>query len=559
MANSSPSAQSPSTFTDIAADALETFLATDPASATYLGDHRFDGQLGDPSASAAGARATQLRDQLARIDAAATADVAEQVDAEVLRTALRAELFDLDELREAEWNPMLHNPGNALYALLSRDFAPLPDRLTSMAERLEAVPDYLTAARGRLGDMSAIHVETAVSQLEGTLALLDDAIPAAAADSGEQLRAKIERAAGAARRSVADFRDWLSTHDNPAGHDARVGERMFGAKLALTLDTEFAPAALLDRAQADLEQVTQRIIDEAGRVAGVAHPDASTVRAVLDQLAAEAPTDETILGLCRDALTDTTNFVRQQDLVTVYDDLISVVEMPEIDRGVSVAYCRPAGPLETTPLPTEFAVSPTPAGWTADRVTSFYREYNAHMLHNLTVHEAMPGHALQLAHSNRYQGTTPVRAVWWSGSFVEGWAVYSEELMVDTGYRADVSARAASALRMQQLKMQLRCIINSIMDIRFHTRDLDEEAAMALMVERGFQEQGEAAGKWRRVQLTSTQLCTYYVGYCEVRDLVGDLRRDNPGWTQRRLHDSVLGAGSPPTRHLRTLFAAPAG
>jgi len=127
--------------------------------------------------------------------------------------------------------------------------------------------------------------------------------------------------------------------------------------------------------------------------------------------------------------------------------------------------------------------------------------------------------------------------------------------MVDSGYRRDVSREAASALRMQQLKMQLRSVINSIMDIRFHAHDLDESAAMALMVERGFQEPGEATGKWRRVQLTATQLCTYFVGYCEVRDLVADLRRDRPQWTPRELHDAVLGAGSPPTRHLRTLLA----
>jgi uncharacterized protein (DUF885 family) len=177
-------------------------------------------------------------------------------------------------------------------------------------------------------------------------------------------------------------------------------------------------------------------------------------------------------------------------------------------------------------------------------------------LHNLAVHEARPGHALQLAHSNRYRASTPVRAVWWSGPFVEGWAVYTEELMADHGYRSDVSPEAASALRMQQLKMRLRSIINTIMDIRFHNDDLDEAAAMRLMTERGFQEQGEAAGKWRRVQLTATQLCTYYVGYSEVRDLIVDLRRQRPQWTERELHDAVLSAGSPPTRHLRTVLGA---
>lgn len=538
-------------FRDVADAALDAYLRTDPVAATYLGDHRFDGALPDRSPAAARARAAQLRDQLATLATVSAGDAAERIDAEVLRTALRAELFDLDEQREAEWNPMPHNPGGGVHALLTRDFAPLPGRLASLASRLAAVPEFLARGRERLGEMSRIHLDTALGQLDGTLSLLDEAVPAALAQA-PGVRGQVEPAVDAARDAVVAHRRWLAERADAARRPARIGERLFAAKLALTLDTEFAPSDLLARAQADLADSTRLIIEEAGRYAGVWQPTADTVREVLGRLAADAPTDATILARCRDALADTTGFVRERDLVTVHDDLIAVVEMPEIDRGVAVAYCRPPGPLETAEVPTEFAVAPTPADWTPERRASFYREYNTHMVHDLTVHEAMPGHALQLAHSGRHRAGTPVRAVWLSGSFVEGWAVYAEELMADRGYRSEVSPAAASALRLQQLKMRLRTIINTIMDIRFHHDDLDEAAAMALMTERGFQERGEAAGKWRRVQLTATQLCTYYVGYCEVRDLIADLRREHPRWTDRQIHDAVLGAGSPPARHLRT-------
>ena len=150
-----------------------------------------------------------------------------------------------------------------------------------------------------------------------------------------------------------------------------------------------------------------------------------------------------------------------------------------------------------------------------------------------------------------------MRAVWLSGTFIEGWAVYAEKLMADAGYLADVSPRAAAALRMQQLKMQLRSIINTILDIRYHCGDLDEAAAVELMTRRGFQEEGEVLGKWRRVQLTSAQLCTYFVGYLEVRDTVAALRTAHPDWSVRQVHDAVLGYGSPPPRHLRTLLGVP--
>jgi len=171
-------------------------------------------------------------------------------------------------------------------------------------------------------------------------------------------------------------------------------------------------------------------------------------------------------------------------------------------------------------------------------------------VHNLMVHEAMPGHYLQLGHSRRFSGGTRLRAALRSGSFIEGWAVYAEELMADHGYPGEGDPRS---VRMQQLKMQLRTTINAILDARVHAQGMTEAEAMALMSDRGFQEEGEAAGKWRRALLTSAQLSTYYVGYTEVSDLAAELRAA-PGQTDRTVHDSMLAHGSPPVRLLRTLL-----
>src|SRR5439155_26461331 len=150
-------------------------------------------------------------------------------------------------------------------------------------------------------------------------------------------------------------------------------------------------------------------------------------------------------------------FTRAEGIVTVLDDPVEIIEMPEIRRGVAVAYCDAPGPLETADLPTFFAISPTPADWPPERVRSFYREYNAHLIHELAIHEGIPGHVLQLAHARRFRAPTDVRAAFSSGSFAEGWAVYSERVMAEHGYRDD-------ALRMQQLKMQLRMTINALLD-----------------------------------------------------------------------------------------------
>jgi hypothetical protein len=273
-----------------------------------------------------------------------------------------------------------------------------------------------------------------------------------------------------------------------------------------------------------------------------------TPKEVLDRLAADAPDEKTILRFCAQALANQTEFVRARGLVTLYDDPVELIDMPEIDRGVAVAYCDSPGPLEPVPLPTFIAVSPVPEDWTAERKVSFYREYNRHMVHNLMVHEAMPGHYLQLQHSRRFGGATRLRAALRSGTFVEGWAVYAERVMTDHGYPGEGDPRA---VRMQQLKMQLRSIINAVLDARVHSRGMTESEAMALMTGRGFQEEGEAAEKWRRALLTSAQLSTYYVGYTEVSDLAADLMAE--GYSERTVHDRMLAHGSPPVRLLRTV------
>ncbi len=540
-----------SPFAALATSVLDSWLAAHPSAATGLGDHRHDDRLDDPSPAAADARRADCAVQLAGLDAVEVADRDEDVDRQVLRTELSAELFDLDELREAEWNPMAHNPGRrAVRARLAPVRAAPRNAATAARARLAGIPGYLAAARERLGELSRPHVETARAQLAGTIGLIDQVLPALAAEAGTGLGDEADTAAPPSRSTATGCGSRLDA----ATRDPRIGPDLFRAKLALTLDTDFAPGRPA-RPRRGRPRPGRRTARRRGRLVRRhrRRPSPETVRTVLDELAREVATDETILQVCREAMVDRDGHsCAAEQLVTVYDDPVEVIEMPEIDRGVAGAYCNPSGPLEARPMPTEFAVSPTPDGWSPQRVESYFREYNVHMLHDLTVHEAMPGHALQLMHSNRNRASTPVRAVFSSGSFVEGWAVYAEELMALRGYRRAESARAASALRLQQLKMQLRSILNTILDIRFHCHGLTEADAMRLMTERAFQEEAEAVEKWQRVQLTSTQLCTYYVGYREVRDLVADLRAARPADGDLAIHDAVLGHGSPPVRHLRT-------
>lgn len=543
-------------FAALAPQTLGDLLGHQPTLATALGEHRHDDRLDDYRPAALDAQRRVLASHLsalAELDRSEL-DPVNAVDAELLTARVQERLFELDQLREHEWNPLVANPGTALYLLLARDFAPLPDRLRSLAGRMAVVPEALATARSALGAMPRVHVETAISQFEGTRNLLvgdlEDALTKA-----EALRREVDplrrAAVEAIDEHVAWLRDRLAAIDSggePA-RDPRIGPELFAAKLAHQLDAAGDAEAILARAEADLERVTAEIGEVAARLsrrpAGSGSPE--LVRQVLDELADEHPDNDTIVGLARDTLAKTTEFVREQDLVTVYDDPVEIIVMPEIHRGVAVAYCDPPGPLETAALPTFYAISPTPSDWPPDRVTSFFREYNNHMIHNLTVHEAMPGHVVQLGHARRFHAPTQVRAAFWSGPFSEGWAVYAEEVMAAAGYGGD-------PVRMQQLKLQLRMIINAILDARVHAFGMPESEAMALMSGRGHQEEGEAVGKWRRALLTSAQLSTYYVGYTELSDLAKDLAAARPDLRMRERHDAMLAHGSPAPRQLRSLL-----
>ena len=523
-------------FHALAEDAVEDLLRLDPEWATDLGDHRFDDQLTDMSEDGlAGAAATLAdhRDELDSLDAAEL-EPADAVDAQILRSGLDRRLFGLQQLREHTWNPLPWLPGEAIYLLLSRDTGPVEDRLRALGGRLEAVPERLATARATLRDMPRVHVETALTQISGLISMLREQIPPLAGTAPRTFLS-VEPMRTAAKDALVEHRDWLLEQLDGAHGDPRLGPSLFAAKLHLFLDADLPADQVVAAAREHLDRVSDELTELA---VGWVGPGDDAVHRALDRAAAEAPDDRTIVSVARRWLTEATELVTSSGVVRVPDDPMEIEAMPELRRGVAVAYCDAPGPLEEGGV-TRFAISPTPAGWSPERVASFYREYNTAMMANLTVHEAMPGHMVQLAHARRYRGATKVRQVLASGSFIEGWGVHAEEIMARLGY-------GGVPVRLQQLKTRLRTTINALLDAGVHAGGMTEAEAIDLMTVRGFQEEGEADGKWRRVLLTSAQLSTYFVGYLELV----------PTLAGRTRYDDVLAHGSPPPRHLPTLLAA---
>jgi len=521
-------------FRGLAEDTVQDLLRLGPEWATDLGDHRYDDRLDDLSESGLAERRRLLARRRDELDSLDTDDLgrADAVDAEILRAALDRDLFALERLAEHRWNPLVWLPGEALYPLLARDTTPVADRLRALAARLAAVPDRLATARAALDGMPRVHVETAVGQAGGVVALVRDEVPALLARA-PGLAGEVEPARRAALRALEEHRAWLAEQQESAAGDPRLGPDLFAAKLHLELDADLTAERVVALARERLAELAEELRAVATDWVGAG---GDPVAEALERCARDAPTDATIVPLARQALAETTELVRASGIVRVPDEPIEVHVMPEFRRGVAVAYCDAPGPLETGGT-TYYAISPTPADWPAERVASFYREYNTAQLVDLTVHEAMPGHVLQLAHARRYRGTTRVRQVLDSGSFIEGWAVHAEEIMTRLG-------AGGPATRVQRLKMMLRTTINALLDAGVHADGMSEAEALTLLTGAGHQEEGEAVGKWRRALLTSAQLSTYFVGYAELAPVVAG----------RGSYDEVLAHGSPPPRHLPALL-----
>lgn len=529
-------------FEHIARQVIHDSFQMNPVGATWMGEHAFDSELPNLTKRGQDEFAQRIEGYLTELDAVDDVELGlpDLVDVEILRAFLTKTHFDITRVAAHTWNPMLWNPGTAIHVLLSRDFAPLQERLANISDRCEKIPDFFVQARETLCEMSGIHCETAIAQLEGTRVLL------------ESLEVDWQ-----VTDAVDKHTEWLKERLPFSQKSPRMGAQTYAGILWHGLDAESSVQDLLDAANQHLDLVNSemlRVSREYLVITGI-EMNESPVNLALAHIAQSARvTDSTVLSQVVAAMAAAKAFTIEHDLVTVPHIDVEVIEMPEIHRGVAVAYCDSPGPMESASVPTFIAVAPTPVEWTQERKESFYREYNGIQIHDLTIHEAIPGHVLQLAVANKGSQQSLTRRFGFSGTFVEGWAVYAEELLISQGYSPEPTKLSALAITLQQLKMQARMTINTILDIGVHTQDMDEDQAMDLMINRGYQEEGEAAGKWRRALLTAGQLPTYFVGYLEVSSLVKDLRILHPEWSLREVHDLILQFGSPSPRHIRTLI-----
>lgn len=553
-------------FADLSKRALDTWMQLSPISATQIGDHRYDSEVDDLSAAGQQKMLTAYKGLLGELDKVEVSKLSRenQVDAAILRNQLQSEIWNAEVLQASKWDPQIYNgtAGSALYGLMAREFAPLPERLKSATARMEKLPQIFAQARENLDParVPKIHAETVAKQNKGILSIVDTFITPhigeLPAEDGKRLQAAID----GLKKAVDEQQTWLDKTLVPnAKGDFRIGAELYDQKLKFALNSSLSRAEIGERARAELKRVRQDMYGIAqtvlngkpGAPALPANPSdeqqQAAIEAALELAYADKPARDKVVDDAKAALAQSTEFVRKHDLMTLPDAPVDIILMPEFQRGVAVAYCDSPGPLDKN-LKTFYAVSPIPDDWTDKQVDSFLREYNSRMIHLLSIHEGTPGHYLEGWHSGKFPST--LRAVLRSGLFAEGWAVYTERMMQEQGYLDN-----DPLFHLVQLKFYLRTISNAILDQGVHVDNWTREQAMQLMTHDAFQQESEASGKWVRAQLTSAQLPTYFVGaqeHFDTRKAVQEKQGDK--FNLKAYHDQMLSYGAPPVRFARQLM-----
>lgn len=590
----------PPTLEQVAETIFASYFKAHPVVATTLGEHTYDPYWPDLSAAGIEAERKRIDEARALLDQVLTGapSLDDQIDIEILRNELDLQAFVLEVeqpwTRDPYWYANLL--GTGLGDLASRNFAPIADRAAATSNRLAAVPVLLEQAMANITAEQAMVPQTnvAIAQLDGLVELIRSTIPTSFAEAPEDVRATIGGASGPAIASIRAFQEFLRSQVLPtAAGPWRLGEENYARKLALTLHTDVSAQKLRRSAVVEHGRVRKQMAAIATELAPVLFNkrqlkkinrnaegslDRAITKAVLDELGNNHVEPAQLKDAVVANLARLSEFVNAQGLITLDDaEVLEVIWTPPHQRGVFIAGMSPPGPLDAAEgLPSFYLVQPIPESWDPEISESFLREYNNFMLEILSIHEAIPGHFVQL-----YKGkhdTSKVRRILQNGAFVEGWAVYTERLMVEAGYSgANPTAEErpsniskglwlvmttpelrAKAIQLHGLKFYLRSVTNAILDQSIHAANMTREDALDLMIERSFQQPGEAEGKWVRAQVTSGQLSTYFVGATAWFDLrkraEARAAESGAGFGLAEFHDAALGHGAPAVHTLPRLL-----
>ncbi|MFL6636278.1 MAG: DUF885 domain-containing protein [Massilia sp.] len=484
----------------------------------------------------------------------------QRTDLAVLLNKLKYERWQLTTFREFEWNPADYNVAQTFDLILNTEYAAKAQRLRTILKRLADVPAYYQAAQAAIVNPTHEHTQLAIQQAPGTLVVLAD-LGKAAQESilSPQEKAIFAQRIANAGTAVVAWVDFLTDLDKSQvqmqrARSFRIGKDLYEQKFAFEIQSPNTGEQTYRKALAARDELLSRMDGLADQLwdktmGGAAKPTDryQKIGMVIDKLSLQHTTPANFLPEIRRQIPQLQEYVIRNNLVTIDPSKPLVVrETPLYQRGVAGASIDAPGPYRPKDK-TYYNVTPLD-GLTPEQAESSLREYNNWMLQILNIHEAIPGHYTQLMNANR--SPSLVKALFGNGAMVEGWAVYGERMMLESGYGDN-----APELWLMWCKWNLRSVSNTILDYSVHVLGMTREQALDLLVRQAFQTPQEAAEKWKRAQLSSVQLSSYFSGYSDIMEL-RERRKEQLGdrFNLKQFHDQFLGYGNAPVKIIGQLM-----
>ncbi|HEY9256800.1 DUF885 domain-containing protein [Chitinophaga sp.] len=537
---------------------IDALWKVNPDWATSVGYHNYDSVLIVPDSAAEQASLAfvkQQLDSLKSFDLNALND-ANKIDYQLMQNYLQSVQWAINEQKSREWDPSSFNVSNTFAFILNENYAPLESRLRSFASRLQQVPAYYEAARKQIKDPVPELTSLAIDQNNGGLSVFEkdftDSLKKTSIPAAEQTA--MVASAKAAATSIRAYADWLKALHPEHPRSFRLGKALYDKKFGFDIQSSFTAEQIYDSAVArktfvhgEMIKISRQLWPKYFGNAPMPADSLELVGRMIDTLSVQHVKPEEFQSAIEKQLPTLIAFIKEKDLLYIDPTKPLVVRKePAYMAGVAGASISAPGPYDKGGN-TYYNVGSL-EGWSKEKAESYLREYNQYILQILDIHEAIPGHYTQLVYSN--QSPSMIKSLLSNGAMIEGWAVYTEQMMLENGYGND-----APEMWLMWYKWNLRTVCNTILDYSVHVKDMSKEDAIHLLTKEAFQQAAEAEGKWKRVSVSSVQLTSYFTGYKEIIDLREAYKKQQgKDYHLKTFNEKFLSYGSAPVKYIRQAF-----
>lgn len=537
---------------------IEALWKIYPGWASSQGYHKYDSILIVPNNES---RAKELAFAKANLDSLRSFNIDSlsdnnKTDYHMIENQLKSIDWTLNELRSFEWNPSEYNVSGAFAEILNGNYDSLDVRLRNFYLKMANIPAYYEAAKKNIKNPTVEHTKLAIDQNLGGISVFETDLHNALnkVRFGEHEKQSIEATAKASVAAIKDFTTWLKKSDNKTPRSFRLGKELYAKKFEFEIQSGYTAEQVYQKAlkrkiflHTKMFDLTQRLWHKYYSGTRVPEDSLKAIRMMIDKISEKHVKPEEFQSAIEKQMPVLVNFIKEKDLIYIDPSKPLVVRRePDYMAGVAGASISAPGPYDKNGN-TYYNVGSL-AGWDKEKAESYLREYNHYILQILNIHEAIPGHYTQLVYSN--QSPSLIKSIFGNGAMIEGWAVYTERMMLDSGY-----GNNEDEMWLMYYKWHLRTVCNTILDYSVHTQEMTREEAMNLLMNEAFQQKAEAEGKWKRVSVTQVQLCSYFAGYTEIYDFREELKNKmGDEFNLKQFHEKFLSYGSAPVKYIKELM-----